>query len=75
MRFFRRLLRGQGMIPSKIVTVKLASYSAAKKELIPVYIIRLFSMKIIDVSYQTSRLGDKKGKCEGSNPKDKLNIF
>ncbi len=31
MRFFKRLLKGQGCTPLKIVTDKLASYSAAKK--------------------------------------------
>jgi putative transposase len=31
MSFFRRLLKGQGIVPLKIVTDKLASYSAAKK--------------------------------------------
>jgi putative transposase len=30
-RFFKRLLKGQGVIPLKIVTDKLASCSAAKK--------------------------------------------
>jgi putative transposase len=35
MRFFKRLLKGQWMISLKIVTDKLASYSAAKKALIP----------------------------------------
>ena len=35
MRFFKRLLKGQGMAPLKIVTERLASYSAAKKELVP----------------------------------------
>ena len=34
-RFFKRLLKGQGGKPLKVVTDKLASYSAAKKELIP----------------------------------------
>jgi len=34
MRFFKRLLKGQGGTPLKVVTDKLASYSAAKKELI-----------------------------------------
>ena len=34
-RFFKRLLKGQGVIPVKVVTDKLASYSAAKKALIP----------------------------------------
>ncbi|MEJ6080644.1 IS6 family transposase [Vibrio sp. 1-Bac 57] len=33
--FFKRLLKGQGMMLLKIVTDKLASYSVAKKELIP----------------------------------------
>ena len=35
MRFFKRLLKGQEGMPLKVVTDKLASYSAAKKELIP----------------------------------------
>ena len=35
MRFFKRLLKVQGVMPLKIVTDKLASYSAAKKELMP----------------------------------------
>ena len=35
MRFFKRLLKRQGGTPLKVVTDKLASYSAAKKELIP----------------------------------------
>jgi len=34
-RFFKKLLKGQGTIPIKIVTDKLRSYSAAKRELIP----------------------------------------
>jgi putative transposase len=32
MRFFKRLLEGEGATPLKVVTDKLASYSAAKKE-------------------------------------------
>jgi putative transposase len=34
-RFFRKLLKSQQASPIKIVTDKLRSYSAAKKELIP----------------------------------------
>jgi len=34
-RFFKKLLKGQQALPIKIVTDKLRSYSAAKKELIP----------------------------------------
>jgi putative transposase len=33
--FFKKLLKGQQAVPIKIVTDKLRSYSAAKKELIP----------------------------------------
>ena len=33
--FFKRLLKGQGGTPLKVITDKLASYSAAKKELTP----------------------------------------
>lgn len=35
MHFFKRLLKGQAGTPLKVVTDILASYSAAKKELIP----------------------------------------
>jgi hypothetical protein len=35
MRFFKKLLKGQQCMPLKVVTDKLKSYSAAKKELIP----------------------------------------
>ena len=35
MRFFKLLLKGLGMAPSKIATDKLTSYSAAKKGLMP----------------------------------------
>lgn len=34
-RFFKQLLKGQNGTPLKVVTDKLKSYSAAKKELIP----------------------------------------
>lgn len=34
-RFFKRLLKSEGSTSLKIVTDKLASYSAAKKEVIP----------------------------------------
>ena len=34
-RFFKKLLKGQGAKPLRIVTDKLRSYSAAKRELIP----------------------------------------
>ncbi|MFQ3193373.1 MAG: putative transposase [Colwellia sp.] len=35
MRFFKKLFKGQLGAPIKIVTVKMKSYSASKRELIP----------------------------------------
>lgn len=35
LRFFRKLLKGQGRSPNKLITDKLRSYGAAKKELMP----------------------------------------
>jgi putative transposase len=34
-RFFRKLLKGLGYVPRVIITDKLASYGAAKKEILP----------------------------------------
>ena len=48
MRFFKRLLKGQGVMPLKIVTDKLASYSVAKKELMP-------SVEHSTVQYENNR--------------------
>nr|BAM15209.2 hypothetical protein [uncultured microorganism] len=47
-RFFKRLLKGQKGIPLKVVTDKLASYSAARKELIP-------SVEHSTVQYENNR--------------------
>jgi len=48
MRFFKRLLKGQKCAPLKVVTDKLKSYSAAKKELIP-------SVEHSTVQYESSQ--------------------
>jgi len=61
-RFFKGLLKGQGGTPLKVVTDKLSSYSAAKKELMPVWPILIFCMKAMDVNCYISLLGNQKGK-------------
>jgi putative transposase len=48
MRFFKRLLKRQGGMRLKIVTEKLKSYSAAKKELLP-------SVEHATVQYENNR--------------------
>ena len=50
MRFFKRLLKGQGGTPLKLVTDKLKSYSAAKKEFIA-------SVEHSIVQYKNNRCG------------------
>lgn len=62
MRFFKRLLKGQGVMPLKIVTDKLASYSAAKKQLIPSVEHSTVQYENNDVSYRINPLGRRKGK-------------
>jgi putative transposase len=56
-RFFRKLLKGQQALPIKIVTDKLRSYSAAKKELIPdvEHSTKQYENNRCELSHQPSR--------------------
>jgi putative transposase len=56
-RFFKKLLKGQQALPIKIVTDKLRSYSAAKKELIPgvEHSIQQYENNRCELSHQPSR--------------------
>ena len=62
MRFFKRLLKGQWMMPLKIVTDKLASYSAAKKELVPSveHSTNQYENNACELSHQPTRQQEKK---------------
>jgi putative transposase len=60
-RFFRKLLKGQQALPIKIVTDKLRSYSAAKKELIPdvEHSTKQYENNRCELSHQPSRQQEK----------------
>ena len=57
LRFFRKLLKGQGSSPLRIVTDKLPSYGAAKKELMPsvVHCQDRYANNRCEVSYEHTR--------------------
>jgi len=57
MRFFKKLLKGQQVKPLKIVTDKLRSYSAAKREVMPSveHSIQQYQNNCCDLSHQPTR--------------------
>ena len=56
-RFFRKLLKGQGSVPNKLVTDKLSSYRAAHGELIPTipHATGQYENNRVEVSHQPTR--------------------
>ena len=56
-RFFRKLMRGQGGGPRRLVTDKLKSYPAARRRVIPdvVHIIDRYANNRIEVSHESTR--------------------
>ncbi len=66
-RFFRKLLKGQGSVPRRLVTDKLRSYPAAHRSVMPSVIHSTKQSRIIAPKSRTSRRGNVSGKCESSN--------
>ena len=69
-RFFRKLLRGLQYVPRVVVTDKLRSYGAAKREILPGVEHRQsrYLNNPAEVSHQrTSPREDENGKCSGSS--------
>ena len=56
-RFFRRLLRGQGAEPLRIITDKLRSYSAAMRTIFPnvTHIVEEYANNRAEASHQSTR--------------------
>jgi putative transposase len=56
-RFFRRLLRGQGAEPLRIITDKLRSYSAAMRNIFPhvTHIVERYTNNRAEASHQSTR--------------------
>ena len=70
-RFFRKLLKGQGREPRRLVTDKLRTYEAARRTLMPsvVHDTERYTNNRAEVSPEPIR----QRKCEGSNPLVKHN--
>jgi putative transposase len=62
MKFFRKLLKGQQATPLKIVTDKLRSYSAAKREIMPsvVHSTQQYENNRCELSHQPGRQQERK---------------
>lgn len=60
-RFFKRLLRSQGNEPRRIVTDKLRSYDAAKRELMPdvIHDKRPYANNRAELSHQPTRVRER----------------
>ena len=72
-RFFRRLLRGQGKEPFRIITDKLNSYGAAKRTILPASLTTRRVTPTIAPKSHINRPDKESGKCAGSNLQDKRN--
>jgi putative transposase len=74
-RFLRRLLRGQGKQPFRIITKKLKSYAAASRTILPgvTHNTQQYANNRAEISHQPTRMRDDK--CADSNPPGKLSAF
>ena len=66
-RFFRRLLSGHAEVPRVIVTDKLKSYAAAKREILPKVEHRQSRYLNNRAEVRTSRHDDENGRCSASS--------
>ena len=73
-RFFRKLLRGLRYVPRVIVTDKLRSYGAAKREILPGVEHRQSRYLNHRAEVSTSPRGDENGRCSGSSHRAMRNV-
>ena len=66
-RFFRKLLKGLQYVPRVIVTDKLRSYAAAKREILPGVEHRQSRYLNNRLKCRTNRRDDENGRCNGSS--------
>src|SRR6201993_4435256 len=68
-RFFHKLLRGLQYVPRVIVTDKLKSYAAAKRQILPHVEHRQsrYLISTIGLRSRTNRHGDENGRCSASS--------
>jgi hypothetical protein len=67
-KFFRKLLKGLSYVPRVIITDKLKSCAAAKREMMPGSNIVRVATSITSVRIRIGRRVSASGGCRGSNP-------
>ena len=74
-RFFRKLLKGQGKVPFRLVTDKLKSYGAALRTIMPSVNRRHTNHDTPTTAprYHTNRRDNVNDRCDGSNRHGRLN--
>jgi len=75
LRFFRKLLKGQGCVPRRLITDKLRSYPAACRIVMPSVVHARTSTRTIGRKSPTNRPGSGSVRCAGSNPRPTRNGF
>ena len=66
-RFFRKLLKGRGRSPHRLITDKLRSYSTVHRTVMPWFTARS-GTRATARSYRTNRRANASDRCVGSNP-------
>ncbi len=73
-RFLRKLMKGQGREPRRLVTDKLGSYRAAHRVVMPSVVTTQASTRTIEPRSHISRLGRENARCAASNLKARPNV-
>ena len=67
-RFFRKLLKGQGRAPRRLITDKLRSYAAAHGRIMPAVVHSTTQTKTIGPNSRINQPANASARCDGSNP-------
>jgi transposase-like protein len=71
-RFFRKLLKGEGRAPRRLITDQLRSYAAAHRRVMPCRALH-HAMKTIGLNSRINRPANASARCAGSNRPDRRN--
>ena len=74
-RFFRKVLKGQGRLPNRLITDKLWSYSAAHRTVMPSVPHSTRQYENIEPRSRISRRDNASGRCGGSSPRHRRSDF
>ena len=72
-RFFRKLLKGQGRGPRRLITDKLGSYAAAHRTVMPSVVHSTGNTRTTEPRSRINRRGNASARCAGSSRSDTPN--